>query len=416
MKKLFLGFVFLLAAAFANAQDLQYARSTDSILTSPRFGGRGYVDKGEHIAAEFIAGRFKTYGLQPFTKNYYQPFSFSINTIQKVNGLSIDGKKLNPGTDYLIAANARTTKGTFDLVYLPDSLYDDENAVKKFFSQDLSNKFILTEYRFKELKRLDNLPAKGIVYLNRKNMFWLVSNARRPHNFVIIDVMDSTVSRQSKTITLDFKSKFYKDYKTQNVAGFVKGKKYPDSFLVITAHYDHLGKMGHDVYFPGANDNASGTTMLLDLARYFSRPENQPDFSIAFITFSGEEVGLMGSQYYASHPLFPLSQIRFLVNLDMVGTGSKGITVVNATVFKDEFERMQKINDNQHLLKRIKKRGEACNSDHCPFYQKGVPSFFIYTFGDEYNEYHSVFDRYPDIPFTEYTDLFTLMTQFLKSF
>jgi hypothetical protein len=59
MKKLFLGFVFLLAAAFANAQDLQYARSTDSILTSPRFGGRGYVDKGEHIAAEFIAGRFK---------------------------------------------------------------------------------------------------------------------------------------------------------------------------------------------------------------------------------------------------------------------------------------------------------------------------------------------------------------------
>ena len=416
MLKYSLIFLVVISFNFLGAQDLKYARAMDSTLCSPEFGGRGYVDNGEHIAAEFIQNQFKSFGLQSFTKDYYQPFFFAINTIQNDNGLSIDGKTLRGGLDYLIAANAQTTKGTFELVYLPDSIFENREAIKKFFKQDLKNKFILTEYRFKEFKHFKDIPIKGMVYLNEKKMFWNVSNARQPHDFVIIDVMDSIVSRDSKTITLDFKSKYYKKYKTQNVAGYIQGKKYPDSFIVITAHYDHLGKMGNDVYFPGANDNASGTSMLLNLAKYFSMPKNQPDFSIAFITFSGEEVGLMGSTYCAENPLFPLSHIRFLVNLDMVGTGSKGITVVNATIFQKEFKQMQKINTEKNLLKRVKKRGEACNSDHCPFYKKGVPSFFIYTFGDEYNEYHSVFDRYPDIPFTEYEDVFTLMAEFIKSF
>lgn len=405
---------FSLTSAFS--QDLKYARAMDSTLCSPEFGGRGYVDNGEHIAAKFVRNQFKSFGLQSFTKNYFQPFSFAINTIQNDNGLSIDGKKLKGGVDYLISASAQTTKGTFELVYLPDSIFEDKKAIETFFKQDLSDKFILTEFRFKELKRLEKIPAKGMVYLNDKKMFWTVSNARTPHSFVIVDVMDSTVSKNSKTITLDFTSKYYKQYKTQNVAGFVKGKKYPDSFIVITSHYDHLGKMGHEVYFPGANDNASGTSMLLNLAKYFSKPENQPDFSIAFITFSGEEVGLMGSTYCAEHPLFPLTQIRFLVNLDMVGTGSKGITVVNATTYPKEFALMQKINEDKTLLKRVKSRGESCNSDHCPFYKKGVPSFFIYTMGDEYTEYHSVTDRYPDIPFTKYNNVFTLVAEFIKSF
>ena len=409
---------FLLFSGFTRlwAQDVKFAREMDSTLCSAEFGGRGYVDKGEYIAADFIRNQFKSFGLQPFTADYFQPFSFAINTIQNDNGLSIDGKPLKGGEDYLISSNAQTTKGTYELVYLPDSFFDSRRAIKKFFKQDLKDKFLLTEKRFNELRNYNDLPIKGIVYLNEKNMFWNVSNAREPHDIVIIDVMDSTVSKDSKTITLDFTSKYYKNYPTQNVAGFIKGKKYPDSFIVITAHYDHLGKMGHEVYFPGANDNASGTSMLLGLAQYFSKPVNQPDYSIAFITFSGEEVGLMGSTYFAENPLFPLSQIRFLVNLDMVGTGSKGITVVNATVFKEEFSRMQKINKDRQLLKRVKARGEACNSDHCPFYKKGVPSFFIYTFGDEYNEYHSVFDRYPDIPFTEYENVFSLMAEFIKSF
>src|SRR6201999_64747 len=89
-------------------------------------------------------------------------------------------------------------------------------------------------------------------------------------------------------------AKFIRNYTSQNVIGYVKGKDNPDSFIVFTAHYDHLGQMGKKVYFPGANDNASGVAMLLSLARYYSKPEHKPKCSIVFIAFGGEEVALLG--------------------------------------------------------------------------------------------------------------------------
>ena len=99
----------------------------------------------------------------------------------------------------------------------------------------------------------------------------------------------------------------------------------------------------------------------------------------------------------------------------MVGTGSAGITVVNGRVYKEAFQKLAEINEEQLLLKEVKARGEACNSDHCPFYMKGVPSFFIYTRGDEYQEYHNVKDRNADLPLTEYEDLFRLMIEFIDN-
>jgi len=398
-----------------NAQDLAYAKMLDSTLSSPEFGGRGYVDKGVQIAAKFIRTQYKNAGLQSFTKNYFQDFSFSINTIQKINDLSIVGNVLKAGSDYLISAASKSISGTYNLVYLPDSLYGNSEALGNFFHENLTDKFIVTEGRFRELKSMYDLPAKGIIFLSKTKLMWELSHAQKTRNFVVIDILDSKFLRDSKTITVNFKSKYYSKYKTQNVAAYITGKKYPDSFIVITAHYDHLGKMGKDIYFPGANDNASGTSMLLDLAKYYSNPNNQPDYSIAFIAFSGEEVGLLGSTFSAKNPLFPLSKIRFLVNLDMVGTGSKGITVVNATVFPQEFKILSDINLKNNFLADVKQRGESCNSDHCPFYSKGVPSFFIYTFGDEYSEYHNVMDKYKDLPFTEYNNFFKLMLEFLKS-
>ena len=131
-----------------------------------------------------------------------------------------------------------------------------------------------------------------------------------------------------------------------------------------------------------------------------------------FIAFSGEEAGILGSKYFADHPTFPLKNIRFLINLDMVGTGSEGITAVNATVFKKEFAALQNINSEKGYLTKIKSRGEACNSDHCPLYQKGVPCFFIYTMGEEYTEYHNIYDLGTKIPLTEYSDLFRLLVDF----
>jgi Zn-dependent M28 family amino/carboxypeptidase len=152
----------------------------------------------------------------------------------------------------------------------------------------------------------------------------------------------------------------------------------------------------------------------MDLARHFSQPNNRPDYSIAFMAFSGEEAGLYGSKYYVSDPLFDLRAILLLVNLDMVGTGSQGITVVNGKAYKGLYDKMTELNSRKHYLPEIKARGEACNSDHCPFYNIGIKSIFIYTRGEEHTAYHNIADTYDNLPFTAYEGLFKLLTDYIQ--
>ncbi|HRZ21864.1 MAG TPA: M28 family peptidase, partial [Bacteroidales bacterium] len=128
---------------------------------------------------------------------------------------------------------------------------------------------------------------------------------------------------------------------------------------------------------------------------------------------SGEEAGLLGSEYYAGHPLFPLEKIRFLINLDLVSTGSDGIMVINGEEFNEEFELLVSLNREENLVKEVKKRGPSNNSDHYPFYRRGVPCFFIHTLG-EYSEYHTVDDKPERLPFSAYNEFFTLLTLFVQ--
>lgn len=204
---------------------------------------------------------------------------------------------------------------------------------------------------------------------------------------------------------------FVPEIKSSNVTGYIWGKAVTDTFIVFTAHYDHLGMLGRYVIFPGANDNASGTAMLLTLAKYFSRPENQPNYSIAFIAFAGEEAGLLGSMHYVRNPIIPLKKIKFLVNLDILGTGDEGITVVNATKHPQEFGLLEQLNRENGWLPLVKSRGPAANSDHYPFSEAGVKSFFIYTMGG-IKAYHDIYDRPETLPLNKFGDLFQLLIAF----
>ena len=185
----------------------------------------------------------------------------------------------------------------------------------------------------------------------------------------------------------------------------------PDSFIFITAHYDHLGGMGLNTFFPGANDNASGVSLLLNLARYYSMSPQR--YSIGFICFAGEEAGLVGSKFYTEYPLRPLDNIRFLLNTDLAGTGEEGITVVNATEFPEAFSLLKGINDEYKLLPAVKERGKAANSDHYYFSEKGVPAFFFYTMGG-IKAYHDIFDRPETLPLDRHEELFRLVSLFVE--
>jgi Zn-dependent M28 family amino/carboxypeptidase len=197
------------------------------------------------------------------------------------------------------------------------------------------------------------------------------------------------------------------------VIGYIKGSQYPDSFIVFSAHYDHLGMMGKWALFPGANDNASGVAMMLDIMHHYAK--SKPKYSIAFMAFSGEEVGLFGSYYYTQHPLFDLRQISMLINLDLMGTGDKGMTVVNATLFPKEFQDIQVINLTKDYLPTVNPRGKAQNSDHYFFSENGVKAFYFYLMG-EYHYYHDVYDLPEVLTLSKYNEAFKLIVDFTDDY
>lgn len=110
-------------------------------------------------------------------------------------------------------------------------------------------------------------------------------------------------------------------YSSENVVAYIEGDTYPEEVIVISAHYDHLGSIDGQIYF-GADDDASGTAAVMEIARLFHIAKNEgkgPKRSVLFLHVTGEEIGLFGSKYYTSHPIFPLDKTVANLNIDMVG-------------------------------------------------------------------------------------------------
>ena len=133
------------------------------------------------------------------------------------------------------------------------------------------------------------------------------------------------------------------------------------------------------------------------------------------MAFSAEEVGILGSKHYVENPLFPLNQIRFLINCDISGTGDEGITVVNGTIHKKQFKKLAKINLKKNYLSKVKVRGRAANSDHFWFSQRQVPAFFIYTLGG-IKAYHDIYDKGETLPLTAFEAYLNLLIDFIRTF
>jgi hypothetical protein len=365
-------------ATYAFAQDYSFGRKMVDTLTSPYFWGRGYTNDGMKKAADFLADQFKSYGLQPMNgKKYFQPFTYPVNTFPGKMDVVINEKRLEPGRDFIVGPESIGGMSRGDLEQL-DSI-----------------QFI-------------NRAAKVIIKMQDK-LTWDVSPEVASYTLILVD--KKALDKAPATYRMAIEDVLVNNFKAANVCGFVKGTAQPDSVIFVTAHYDHLGGMGRDTYFPGANDNASGVSLLLNLAHYYA--QHPQKYTIGFICFAGEEAGLIGSKYFTENPLVPLKNIRFLINTDLAGTGEEGITVVNASEFPKEFAMMNAVNDEQKLLTKINPRGKAANSDHYFFTEKGVPSFFFYTLGG-IKAYHDVFDKAATLPLNEHEHLFKLIVGFNK--
>ena len=364
------------AANDCTAQDISFNRAIVDSLASPYFWGRGYTRDGMKKAAEFLAAEFSQMGLKPLNgKTYFQEFSYPANTFPGKMDLTINGKKLLPGVDYIVSPESKgcNVSGTL---------------------------------RKKDSSHFVDMDDRFMVSLEDK-LTWSVE--QKVEDYTLIQLDKKRFTGKPTSFTANIENRFIKKFTASNICAMVSGTDKPDSFIFITAHYDHLGGMGSDTYFPGANDNASGVALLLSLAKYYAiHPQR---YSMGFLLFAGEEAGLVGSSYYVERPLVPLRHIRFLTNTDLAGTGDEGITVVNATEFPKEFALMNRINDEYKYLTKINSRGKAANSDHYFFTEKGVPAFFFYTLGGV-KAYHDVFDKAATLPLNEQGDLFNLLLKF----
>ena len=420
MKRLYtLSLLLCLIATATLAQDMSRVRHTVDILASPTMHGRGYIQRGDAKAAAYIQDRFRQMGLQPLRESYFQPFTFPVNTITETPRLQVADQVLRPGQDFVANAASASGKGKAEVVVLDTTVFTDVACARRFFNQNFKGKAIV--FRQQDQQKLGQLPqpylqklqqAKVHVVLQPKALLTSVASQQAP--VPVLEVLEQAWPKKAKSLTFEVKAQLKQQHEAQNVIAYVEGTAQPDSFLVFSAHYDHLGGQGKDVYFPGANDNASGVAMLLELAAHYSQPQNRPAYSVAFVAFAAEEAGLLGSFHYTEHPLFPLPQIRFLVNLDLLGTGSEGMMVVNGKVHEQEFDLLQQLNQQYQYLPQIRSRGKAANSDHYPFSEKGVPAFFFYTLGGT-AAYHNTNDYASQLPLTEFEDVFQLIVAFTEA-
>lgn len=191
-----------------------------------------------------------------------------------------------------------------------------------------------------------------------------------------------------------------------NVLGMVQGKDpiLRDEIIVIGAHRDHFGKQA-GLTFLGADDNASGTAVMLEVARHFTKEGNRPQRSMLFVSFDGEERGLLGSRLYVSHPGLPLDQTVAMINLDHVGVGNGTLTV---GITRLEKSIAQQAAAHAELAEKIQLYGYFPGGDHVPFYESKVPTITVVSAG-----IHSHFHQASDMADTIKSGVVLTATQFV---
>jgi aminopeptidase YwaD len=402
------------------AQDTAYVRNVVNELSSDTYFGRGYLNNGLQKTADFLESEMQSIGLLPFADSYRQGFSYPQIIYPGDYSFWVDDQELTPSSDYIINPACGNLDAELELIYLsPEILNDsvllceyslslDRNVCPVIFLDTIKNTKQKSFVR--SLVNANFLDVAAYILVEKANPVWSISSVI--DNFAIVNVKSSCFPETTQKIRLKVEAK-HRIVKTANLIGYLPGEI--DKTIVFTAHYDHLGGIGDTLFFPGAHDNASGVAACLDIAKYYSK--NTPNFRVVIMLFSGEEAGLLGSGFYTLFPLFPLDEIDFLINMDMVGTGEEGITIVNAkdSTYHEEWQLFEIIKRDANLSMEMKARDISANSDHFPFNLMGVKGVFIYSQGGN-TFYHHILDKSNTISLFAYPELFQLITLFADSY
>ena len=418
----------------ADKEIVQYLQQQVGYLSSDELKGRRAGDPGEILAAEFIASKFKEIGLSPKGDNatYFQHFTINDGKeLSKDNDLRLNGKVLKAGIDFFPLSNSPAAsinaesspslneKGQPWMVDLAEVIL--ENKENPHF--DVAN--LLSEKMLKAKEK----GASAVIFFNSSSLDDKIKfdPKDRSETAPLPAVYINTIA-QKKHLT-DVSSSYQisanllitpKIRKSRNVIGYLDNNA---AFtIVIGAHFDHLGygedgnsmiRTGDLGIHNGADDNASGTSSMIELA-FLLKNSKAKQYNYLFIAFSAEELGLNGSKFFVEHPTIPLNSINYMINMDMVGRmndSSKTITVGGygtSPSWKPMIESVKK----KDFTIRIDSSGSG-PSDHTSFYRKDIPVLFFFT--GLHSDYHKPSDDADKINYVGMLKIIRFIQQMIET-
>ncbi len=405
---------------------VEAARTEVSALCTEEMAGRGYVDGGHKLAADYLSERFQEIGLTEVPGSgadqtpYQQSFLIRINLVSDAT-LQLGNTTYTPGDDFIANALSGAGEGTYkikDLGYglkAKASVRGKVAIIRDGWPEEFTNntgkkaKYSSMAQTTDRIAALVPYEPAGIIVLKKK----LTASFRSDKlAFPVLELKKDLYQKGNKQAKLSAAASV-EVVRTQNVIGMLEGSVSPDTVIVICGHYDHLGKLGPAV-FAGANDNASGIAMILSMAEHFAQPENQPRYSLLFIAFGAEETGLAGSRYYVENdPRISIKRTHFVLNLDLMGNGIDGVTAVGGKDYPKHFDQLVAVNEEIQAVPKVKSRANVPNSDHYFFLEQGVPGFFIYTLGGP-PHYHDVNDTPANLEFSKFEEVRELLIRFIE--
>jgi len=387
-----------------------------AVLTSDSLTGREAGTEGERKTINYLRLQFEAIGIQPKgsqADSYYQQFSDMEVVYHKSTSLKVHNIRYQYRMDFSVAALSRNGNGSGRLIDGLQGLVIPEKGIDQLSNLgDLKGKFVLIDLhvddplindtsiigkltpRYRMMTALSK-GAYGVIFWNQDSpWFGDLFNFRSADTLpgFALYVNQPTLKRLKRQTGTLIEVNVQIERKTctyNNVIGFIDNHALRT--IVIGAHFDHLGLKKDGRIFYGADDNASGTAGVLELARYLNTHRDTLN-NYLFIGFSAEEKGLLGSDYFVKHPTVPISTVRFMLNLDMIGRlGCEGnIMEIEGSGSSSAWKRV--LDDTPHPAFRIKRINAALPfSDHDPFYQAGIPVLFFNT--GLHDDYHTVTDK-----------------------
>ncbi len=429
------------------------------IIAGAEMEGRDTPSPGLEKAGNYIEEHFKMFGLKPGNADSYRQYYPLYRDSIIGSSFKINGKNFEMLKDYFPGNNYSAEIPFSEAVFAGYGIVDDKNDAYK--DLDVRGKAVIilegspADYKPAQqgfqnpagtngkINAASKKGAAAVLIISKsfprnsagQRSQWTMNGYRASINpisfFISENIANSIMGEDGKGIFEKTKGtkEFAKTYKANidlafrkttittnvsNVLGLVEGTDKKDEYVIITAHYDHVGTRNDTIIYYGADDDGSGTVSVLELAEAFAKAKAEgkgPRRSILFMTVSGEEHGLWGSEYYSNNPVYPLNKTTVNLNIDMIGrigndymkdkdSANYVYVIGDNKISSDLTPITDAINGTYSKLKLDRKYNDPADpnrfyyrSDHYNFAEKGVP--IIFYFNGVHPDYHRPTDT-PD--------------------